>query len=73
MHSFNNISFLYFSMNGQEKFFKVYSGLPLDERDKVVVFIDEEPISWNLAYQEIKNNTKNGEKILKILKILDII
>lgn len=73
MEGFNNVSSLSFIMEGAEDFFKVYAGLPIDERDNVVVVINKEPISWNLAYQEIKNNTKNGEKILKILKELEVI
>ena len=73
MNSFNNLSTLYFNMEGQEEFFKIYSSLPMEERDKVVVVIEREPVSWNLAYQEIKNNTKNGQKILKMLKALEII
>lgn len=60
-------------MDKKDKFFKVYSGLPLEERNKVIVILGEEPISWNLAYQEIKNNTKNGKKILDMLEALEII
>jgi len=60
-------------MEKTEDFFKVYAGVPLEERDKVIVMIDKKPISWDLAYQEIKNKTENGGKILKILKALEII
>ncbi len=60
-------------VDGTEDFFKVYSEVPLDERKLVVIVLEGEPISWNLAYQEIKNNTKRGKKILKILKDLEII
>ena len=60
-------------MEKVENFFKVYSGVPLEERDNAIAVIDKKPVSWNLAYQEIKNKTSNGEKILKILKELEII
>ncbi len=60
-------------MESKEEFFRIYSNLPLEEREKVVIILDKEPISWNLAYQEIKNNTKRSQKILKILKELEII
>lgn len=60
-------------MEDAESFFKVYANLPIEERDKVVIVIDDEPISWNVAYQEIKNKTKRGEKILNILRKLEII
>lgn len=61
------------SIEGAEDFFRVYSEVPLDERKLVVIVLEREPISWNLAYQEIKNNTERGKKILKILKDLEII
>ena len=57
----------------EEDFFKIYSSIPIEERNNTVVVIEEKPISWSLAYQEIKNKTKLGQKILKILKSLDII
>ncbi len=60
-------------MVASEDFFKIYASLPIEERGHVVVVIDGEPISWNLAYQEIKNNTKKSQKILKILNELEII
>lgn len=60
-------------MGGKEDFFKVYSSIPLKERKNAVAVVDEQPISWALAFQEIKNNTELGLKILKILKELDII
>lgn len=60
-------------MEGAEDFFKVYAGIPIEERTNVVAVLDKEPISWSLAFIEIKNGTPNGEKILKILKTLEII
>ncbi len=60
-------------MVASEDFFKIYASLPLEEREHVVAVLDGEPISWNLAYQEIKNNTKKSQKILNILKELEII
>ncbi len=56
-----------------ELFFKVYSGLPLEERKTPVVVLDSQPINWNLAYEEISNETKLGKKILNLLKELEII
>lgn len=73
MEKFNNVSILSYSMEGVEDFFKVYSNLPLDERSNVVVVLNGKSISWNLASQEIKNNTENGKIILKTLKELGII
>lgn len=57
----------------EEDFFKIYSSIPIEERNNTVVVIEKKPISWFLAYQEIKNKTGIGQKILKILKDLGII
>lgn len=56
-----------------EDFFKVYSGVPIEERSNTIAVIDEEPINWHLAFQEIKNKTERSKKILKMLKELEII
>lgn len=60
-------------MELKEEFFKVYANLPIEERNNVVVVIDKQPISWNIAYLEIKNYTKLGQQILKTLKDLGIL
>lgn len=60
-------------MENAERFFKVYAGVPLEERKVPVVVLDNQPINWNLAYEEISNQTKRGQKILKILLELEII
>jgi hypothetical protein len=57
----------------EERFFKVYSNLPMNLRKEVIVVIDKEPISWEVAYLEIKNKTGLGTKILKNLIELHII
>ena len=49
----------------REKFLKVFSNLLSDERDQIIVIIDEKPYTWNRAYDEVKNNTSLGGKILK--------
>ena len=60
-------------MEMKEGFFKIYANLPIEERNNVVVVINKQPISWNIAYLEIKNNTKLGQQILKTLKELGIL
>ncbi len=60
-------------MESKEEFFKIYANLPIEERNNVVVVIDKQPISWNIAYLEIKKDTKLGQQILKTLKDLGII
>ena len=58
----------------KEKFLKIYANLPLNVRDEIIyVLKDKGPITWNVAYLEIKNNTKLGEEILQKLDDLKII
>lgn len=56
-----------------ERFMKVFSNLPIEERNQVVVVIDDQPISWNMAYNEIRHKTELGKKISKKLIELNII
>jgi len=62
-------------MDGDKKarFMKVYSDLPINIRREVISIIDTEPISWNVAFYEIKNETELGEKILNNLISLGFI
>ena len=58
----------------KEKFFKIYANLPLNLRSEIVLVLpDRGPITWNVAYTEINNDTKLGELILKKLAELKII
>lgn len=59
--------------NALDRFMKVFVSLPLTERDQVAVVIEDNPISWNMAYREIRNNTQLGETIIKKLIALDVI
>lgn len=60
-------------MEKNAEFLNVYFNLPLEERKNVVVVLDGEPITWNLTYQEVKNQTKKGQIILNKLKELEIL
>lgn len=57
----------------KEKFFKVYANLPLNLREEVILVINDEPITWRVAYLEISNNTKLGKLILEKLEALQFI
>lgn len=57
----------------KEKFLKVYANLPLNIRKEIILVIDDEPVTWNVAYLEVSNNTKKSIKILKRLEELKII
>lgn len=55
------------SMRGKDRFLKVFSNLSIDMRKEIIIVLDDQPISWNVAYEEIMKETKLGEKILKKL------
>ena len=58
----------------KDKFFKIYANLPLNLRSEIVLVLpDRGPITWNVAYTEINNDTKLGELILQKLQELKII
>lgn len=60
--------------NSRGRFLKVYANLPINIREEIICVSDKKgPITWNVAYLEIKNNTKLGEEILKKLEVLKII
>lgn len=56
------------------RFIKTFSNLPLNIRNEIVyVFPDKGPITWNVAYLEISNDTSLGKEILNKLDSLEII
>lgn len=57
----------------KDKFLKVYANLPEPEREQVIAIVDGKTYSWNVAFNEISNDTRLGEKILKRMEELDII
>jgi len=57
----------------KERFFKVYANLPLNLREEVVLVINDEPITWKVAYLEISSDTKLGKQILGKLASLKFI
>jgi len=55
------------------KFTKIFSSLPIAERDMVCCVIDDNGISWKLAYEEIKEDTELGKVIQTKLEELNLI
>ena len=71
-------------MNEKDKmrFMKVYQNLPLNERKNTILVLEgikdkgkikKEPMSWDIAYIEIEQETKVGEIILNKLIKLNLI
>ncbi|MBS3056196.1 MAG: hypothetical protein J4473_02045 [Candidatus Aenigmarchaeota archaeon] len=57
----------------EDRFIHVYVNLPFKVREEIVVVIDGEPVSWSIAYQEIKHNTEKSKRIIKKLIRMGII
>jgi len=59
--------------NRRERFLRSYANLPLNTRKEIILVLEEGPITWEVAYFEVKNNTEKGEKILAKLDELKLI
>lgn len=63
--------------NKKERFLKVYQNLPLNERKNTILILEDKkerkPLSWDIAYLEISEETEIGEEILNKLIRLNLI
>jgi len=63
--------------NNREKFLRAYANLPLNTRKEIILVLEtggtKQPITWEVAYFEVKNSTPISEEILKKLEGLGII
>jgi len=58
----------------KEKFLKIYADLPLGLRDEIIVVLPEKgPITWNVAFLEVEQDTALSKEILEKLNELEII
>ena len=57
----------------KEKFLKVFANLPEPEREQVIAIIDNKTYSWNVAFNEISNDTELGKEILKKLENMGLL
>lgn len=58
----------------RENFLRTYANIPINLRDSVILVLEDSgPISWNVAYMEVKNNTDLSGKILKEMRLLKLI
>jgi len=61
-------------MKNKDRFVKVYSNLPINLRNEVILVLsDKGPITWNVAFLEINNETELGQIIIERLIELKII
>ena len=60
-------------MENKDRFLKVFSNLQIDVRKEIVVVIDNQPISWDVAFAEINKETKLGKNILEKLVKMELV
>lgn len=60
--------------NSKESFLKIYANLPLGIRQEIILVLEDgRPITWDVAYIEVKENTPLSAIILEKLENLQII
>ena len=59
----------------RERFLKVYANVPLSIRDEIILLLGDEkkPVTWDVAYLEVRENTEASKEILQKLEKLDLI
>lgn len=57
----------------KSKFYRHYANLPFPIRKEVILSIDEQPITWEVAYREIDADTELGKRIFEKLIQLQFI
>ena len=57
----------------RSKFLRIYSNIPEELRNDIIVIIEERTYTWDTAYLQIKDDTSLGKKILKTLEETGII
>ena len=55
------------------KFLKLLPSVPLPLRDEIIAIVDNQPVSWNAAYGEIKSDTDKAKIILTHLKQIGLL
>ena len=58
----------------KQKFYKVFANLPINLREEVILVIPGKgPITWQVAFLEVDDDTELGRMILEKLSDLQII
>lgn len=61
-------------LDSREKFLKIYANLPLGVRQEIILVLEDRgPITWDVAFLEVDNNTPLSKTILDKLEKLEII
>lgn len=58
----------------KQQFYKIFANLPINLREEVILVIPKKgPITWQVAFLEVDNDTELGKMILEKLSDLKII
>lgn len=58
----------------REKFMRIFANVPEKIRgEDVIAVVDDKPFTWNTAMIEVKNDSKLGRKMLKMLEKMGIV
>ena len=59
----------------REQFLKIYANIPLNIRDEIILLLGKgkKPITWDVAFLEVREKTENSKEILQKLKDLELI
>ncbi|MEK7528241.1 MAG: hypothetical protein AAB592_00555 [Patescibacteria group bacterium] len=57
----------------KERFLKIYANVPLGVRKEIILTLDDQPISWDVAFIEVNSDTEKSKIILEKLEKLGII
>jgi len=60
-------------MDIKTKFLQIYANLPLNQRNEIIVVIDNEQLTWNAVKIEVENDTPKAKEILEKLIKMGII
>jgi len=60
-------------MSKKAKFYQIYADLPLGLRNEILVVVNDEPMTWRVAWIEIERETKKGKQILDLLSKMEIL
>lgn len=55
------------------KFLMLIASVPLPLRNEIIAVVDNNTVSWNAAYGEIKQDTNKAQEILKHLKQIKLL
>ena len=55
------------------KFLKLIANVPFPLREEIIAVADNQPVSWNVAFGEIKQDTGKAQEILKHLKQIGLL